>query len=134
MKQSKVTWKEMIFFLETYSRKPMRQTMLPPEPPTYPGSASWHFLWFGPQDTHLMASSKCWQGLSLGSPSTHSQKPHKDSSMCSGTNGVSLCRTEHRHRWYVGGDVLSVSALNVASELSIPREENEWGLPEPHWS
>ena len=44
-----------------------------------------------------------------------------------------LC-TPYKYRLHVGVDVLSVSALKVVSELIIPREENEWGLPEPHWN
>lgn len=51
-----------------------------------------------------------------------------------GRDEVSLGRNEHRHIWYVGGDVLSVSALNVVSELILPRRGHEWGLPKLHLS
>lgn len=74
-----------------------------------------------------------WKGLLLGSPTTHSQ-PHEDPSEHSGTKENSLCRTAHQHRLSVGGDVLSVSAQKVASEFSVPRQGNEWGLPEPPFS
>ena len=96
-----------------------------------------HFLWFVPCDTsHWVPSGllHVLKELPPRKPHRTLSEPHEDSCMCSGTNEVSLCRTEHKCRLYVGVDVLSVSARNVVSQLIIPREGNEWGLPEPQLS
>lgn len=119
---------------EAYSREPTRQTLQFPE---LPDTSSLRLFPFASGlfraihlTKHLLASSMCQKGPSEDGAHTLSE-PHEDSSERSGTNEFSLCRTEHMHRLHVGGDVLSVSALNVVSELIVPREGNEWGLPEP---
>lgn len=124
--------------LLNHFRKTTRHVAIPWAPDTTRSCLfpfSWSLFHLKPLTKHLLASSVCWKAPPRKPHCTHSE-PHEDSSDCSGTNEASLCRTEHRHRLYVGGDVLSMSALNVVSEFIVPREGNEWGLPEPplSWS
>lgn len=119
---------------KAYSREPTRQTSQFPELPDtarfllFPFASGWfHVIHLS---KHLLASSMCRKGPSEDGTHTLSE-PHEDSSERSGAHEFSLCRTEHMYRLHVGGDVLSVSALNVVSEFIVPRQGNEWGLPEP---
>lgn len=122
---------------EAYSRKPMSRQCNPLSLRHIQDLPLWIFFQFVPCNTSHWVPSGLFQMLKgplSRKPQYTLSEPHEDSGMCSGTNEVSLCRIEHKYRLCVGVDVLSVSALNVVSELIISREENEWGLPEPHLS
>lgn len=109
--------------------------MQPPEPLAHPAPSSLHFLQFVPCDmSHWVPSGlpRGWKGLPRN-PSTRSQSQMRAPARVSALTKAP--REELReHRLHVGEDVLCVSAWNAVAQLIVPREENEWGLPEPHLS
>lgn len=114
MKYSKAMRGKMIFPKHIPENQRPRHCN-PRSPQTHPGSASFHFLQLVPWDACHWHPSDVFRVLTGPLPRKAHRtvsEPQEDFGVCSAAV-VSSGRSEHKHRLYVGVDVLSVSALNV---------------------
>lgn len=128
MKYSRALWGESIFLKHLQGNQQDRHcSSLAPGVRPFP--CSWLRSMCHSSRSTFWPSPRACVSASPREPQ-RTRQATEDAGACSGSNPGSWCRTERKDRLHVGVDVLLVHALNVASELLVPREGNEWGLPE----